>query len=273
VRPTVADLPPSDALSVVKNGPPSFKGRIRAESFADHYSQARLFWKSMHPVEQSHIVAAFTFELSKCRFEHVQQRTIANLRNVDEDLAARVAKAMNVDLPEASPAAAPVQDLPASPALRIVGNMKETLAGRAVGILIHDGTDAGELDAVMTAVEAEGGRPVLVALKVGGATLSNGEKRKADGQLAGTPSVIFDAIAVIVNEQGARDLAEHGSAVQFVMDGFAHLKAIGRSAGAGPLLDKAGIAPDEGVTGLGADFVAAAKKRFFDREAKVRAMP
>ena len=72
----------------------------------------------MHPAEQSHIVAAFTFELSKCQFEHVQQRTIANLRNVDEQLAARVASAMNVDLPEASPVAVPVRDLPVSPALR-----------------------------------------------------------------------------------------------------------------------------------------------------------
>ena len=35
------------------------KRRIRAESFADHYSQAKLFWDSQTPVEQDHIVAAF----------------------------------------------------------------------------------------------------------------------------------------------------------------------------------------------------------------------
>jgi catalase len=249
------------------------KSRIRPASFADHYSQARLFYRSMHPVEQSHIVSAFTFELSKCEHAHIPQRMIANLRNVDEDLAARVAKAMNVDLPPASPTAVPVVDMPPSPALRIVGNMKETLEGRVVGILIADGTDAGEVDAVRQSVEAAGGHPFLVAPKVGGAKLSDGKKRKADGQLAGSPSVLFDAVAVLLAKDAATELTKESAAVQFVMDAYGHLKAIGCSAGAQPLIDKAGITADEGVTGLGDAFIAAATKRFFDREPKVRMMP
>jgi len=249
------------------------KSRIRPASFADHYSQARLFYRSMHPVEQSHIVSAFTFELSKCEYGHIQQRMIANLRNVDEDLAARVAKAMNVDLPAASPAAVPVVDMPPSPALRIVGNMKDTLEGRVVGILIADGTDAGEVEAVRKAVEAAGAHPFVVAPKVGGATLSDGKKLKADGQLAGAPSVLFDAVAILLSKEAATEMTKESAAVQFVMDAYGHLKAIGRSAGAQPLIDKAGITPDEGVTGLGDDFVVAAKKRFFDREPKVRMVP
>jgi catalase len=249
------------------------KSRIRPASFADHYSQARLFYRSMHPVEQSHIVSAFTFELSKCEHEHIPQRMIANLRNVDEDLAARVAKAMNVDLPAASPTAVPVVDMPPSPALRIVGNMKETLEGRVVGILIADGTDAGEVEAVRQSVEAAGGHPFVVAPKVGGAKLSDGKKLKADGQLAGSPSVLFDAVAVLLSKDAATEMTKESAAVQFVMDAYGHLKAIGCSAGAQPLLDKAGITADEGVTSLGDAFIAAARKRFFDREPKVRMMP
>jgi len=249
------------------------KGRLRAESFADHYSQARMFWRSMHPVEQSHIVSAFTFELSKCEFEHIRLRMISNLRNVDEDLAARVAKAMNMELPAASPSGAPVQDLPASPALRIVGNMKESLEGRTVGILMSDGSDAGEVATVEQAVAAAGGNTVVIAPKIGGATLSDGQQRKADAQLAGSPSVLFDAVAVILSEDGARELCGHSAAVQFVMDAFGHLKGIGTSEGARALIEEAGIEPDEGVTGLGDDFIAAASKRFFDREPQVRATP
>jgi catalase len=249
------------------------KSRIRAESFADHYSQARMFYRSMHPAEQSHIVSAFTFELSKCEHEHISLRMIANLRNVDEDLAARVAKAMNVDLPEASPVAAPVRDMPLSPALRIVGNMKETLEGRVVGILIADGSDGSEIAAVKQAVEAAGAHPFLVAPRKGGAILAGGEKKKADGQLAGSPSALFDAVAIILAEDAAAELAGQGSAVQFAMDAFGHLKAVGHNAGAKALIDKAGIEPDEGVTGLGDDFIAAARKRFFDREPKVRMTP
>jgi catalase len=249
------------------------KSRIRAESFADHYSQARLFWNSMHPVEQSHIVSAFTFELSKCAFAHVQRRMIANLRNVAEELAERVAKAMNVELPEASPSAAPIRDMEVSPALRIVGNMKETLNGRVVGILIGEGSDAAELAALEQAIKAEGAHPVLVAAKIGGVTLADGNRKRADAQLAGTPSVLFDAIALLLSEAAARDFAGQGAALQFVTDAYGHLKAIGRSKTAQPLIDKSAIQPDEGVTDLGPEFIDAAKRRFFDREPKVRITP
>ncbi len=66
------------------------KLRIRPESFADHYSQARLFWRSMDKAEQAHIASAFVFELSKVSLE-IRKAMMANLRNVDEGLARRVA--------------------------------------------------------------------------------------------------------------------------------------------------------------------------------------
>jgi len=65
-------------------------------------------------------------------------------------------------------------------------------------------------------------------------------------------------------------LLKDAAAIQFVMDAFGHLKAIGASAAAQPLLDKAGVEPDAGVTDLGDGFLAAAVKRFWDRETKVR---
>jgi catalase len=45
------------------------------------------------------------------------------------------------------------------------------------------------------------------------------------------------------------------------MDAFGHLKAIGASKAAKPLLDKAGVAPDDGVTGLGKDFIECGFRR------------
>ena len=94
------------------------KRRIRAESFADHYSQARQFYRSQTPVEQEHIIGGFTFELGKCEIPAIRTRMLANLRNVDESLASAVADGLGMPLPSASPAAvAPRDDLPASPAL------------------------------------------------------------------------------------------------------------------------------------------------------------
>ena len=247
------------------------KLRVRSDTFADHYSQARLFYRSQDAHEQAHIASAFVFELSKVGvLDQVPPRMVANLRNVDEDLAQRVADGLGIPLPDKAPAAKEPVDMTSSDALSIHKNMKPTLEGRAVGILIHDGTDAGELNALVKAVEAEQGKAVIVAPKVGGAKLSDGSTRKADGQLAGSPSQIFDAVAILLSDDGAKALTKEGAAVQFAMDAFGHLKAIGASAAAKPLLDKAGIEPDAGVTDTGAAFIDAAKHRFYDREPNVR---
>ncbi len=249
------------------------KLRIRPESFADHYSQARLFWLSMHPAEQAHIASAFVFELSKVSLPHIRQAMMANLRNVDEGLAQRVAEGLAMDLPPASPSAAPVLPMDPSPALRIIGGPRErdSLEGSTVGILIGEGTEAKALQALTTEIKRAGGRPLLIAMKVGMVPLSDGSKVSADAQLFGQPSATVDACAVILAEAACARLVKEAAAVQWVMDAFGHLKAIGHNAEAMPLLDKAGVEPDAGVTGL-EGFVAAAGRRYWDREAKVRSL-
>ena len=247
------------------------KLRVRAELFADHYSQARLFYRSQTENEQAHIASSFVFELSKVAdLTQVPARMVASLRNVDEDLAQRVADGLNIDLPAKTEAARKPVDMKPSEALSIQKNMKAKLEGRKVGVLIADGTDVGELDKVTKAVEKAGATVFLIAPKVGGAKLSDGQLRKADGQLAGSPSQLFDAVAIVLSDEGTKMLLKEGAAVQFAMDAFGHLKAIGASKAAKPLLDKAGVEPDAGITGLGDDFIKAAATRFYDREPAVR---
>lgn len=245
------------------------KLRIRAELFADHYSQARLFWLSQTESEQAHIASAFTFELSKVGIAPVQARMVGNLRNVDDGLAKRVAAGLGIALPKTNPAARERVELDASDALSIHKKMVETLKGRQVGILIADGSDAGEVAAVKKAVDAAGAKAVIVAPKVGGAKLSDGTVMKADGQLAGSPSQLYDAVALVLSKDGTAMLLKEAAAVQWVMDAFGHLKAIGFSDAAKPLLDKAGVEADAGVVGLG-DLAKAGTKRYWDREPKVR---
>ncbi|WCP14937.1 Catalase C [Sphingobium sp. AntQ-1] len=247
------------------------KLRIRPESFADHYSQARLFYRSQTQSEQAHIASSFVFELSKVALlDQVPPRMVSNLRNVDEDLAKRVAAGLGIALPKSAKAAKEPVDMAPSDALSIHKNMKAMLEGRTVGILIADGTDAKQLDAVIANVEKAKGKPMVVAPKVGGAKLSDGSQRKADGQLAGSPSQMFDAIAIILSAEGCTALMREAAAVEFAMNAFSHLKAIGTSEAAQPLLDKAGIIADDGVTGLDDAFVGAASQRFYSREPSVR---
>lgn len=249
------------------------RGRVRAESFADHYSQPRMFYRSQTPPEQAHIASAFAFELSKVAAVHVRKAVVGHLRHVDESLAQRVADALALDeLPPAPRAAAPVLELPLSPPLQIIGKWKETLQGRTVGILVNDGSDGRAVEAVRKAASNAGARVMVVAPKVGGVSLSNGKPLAADGQLAGTPSVVFDAVAVILSDEGAKHLAKDAAAIDFVRDAFGHLKAIGIDAGGRALLRAAGVKPDAGVVDVadGKAFLAAAKKRQWKREPGVR---
>lgn len=248
------------------------KLRIRPESFADHYSQARLFFNSQTENEQAHIASAIVFELSKVTLEHVPPKVVANLRNVSEDLAARVAKGLGIPVPSKTPAAKPVQDMDVSPALSIQQNMKETLQGRCVGILIADGSDAAMIDKLQKDIKKAGGNSKLVASKLNGITLSDKNKVKVDGQLAGTPSQLFDAVAIILSAAGTDAMLKEAAAVQWVMDAFGHLKAIGYNKEAMPLLDKAGVVKDDGIMEAGKQFVAAAVKRYWSREPSVRTL-
>jgi catalase len=251
------------------------KARLRSESFADHYSQARLFFRSQTEIEQAHIANALVFELSKVSLEHVQLRILANLRNVDETLAKRVAIGMNVDLPKASVPAIDPQDMKTSPALRIIGKYPASLQGRCVGILVSDDADAALVTAVKNTVEGDGGTVKIVAPKIGGVILKGGTKLKPDNQLAGTPSVMFDAVAIVLSAPGCTALLNDAAATDFVKDAFGHLKAVGFSAEAKPLLEKAGVVADRGVielSGSAESFLDPARTRQWARESKVRTL-
>ncbi len=246
------------------------KLRIRAETFGDHFSQPRMFWLSQTDSERGHIASALVFELSKLTLDHVRLRVLSLLGNVHPDLARRVAAGLSVDLPPASkPFRAPV-DLAPSDALSIQKNWHSTLKGRKVAILFAEGSSKADIDGLIKSVVAAGGTAFTVAPKVGVTKLDGGEMR-ADGQLAGSPSVLFDAVALVLGEAAAKDLARDGAAVGFVMDAFGHLKAIGHTSAAQPLLDRAGVSPDDGVTGLAA-LPEAATRRYWAREPSVRAL-
>ncbi|MCW4473127.1 catalase [Xanthomonas sp. H13-6] len=251
------------------------KGRVRPESFADHYSQARLFFRSQSAPEQAHIASALVFELSKVETAHVREAIVGHLRHIDESLARRVADGLGLDkLPPAPEAKVKPRDMPPSPALRIIDRMKPTLEGRSVGILIDDGSDAATLKTLHKAAEGAGATVRIVAPKLGGARLSDGKRQPADGQLAGTPSVVFDAVAVVLSAEAGKNLAKEAAAVDFVRDAFGHLKAIAFDAGAQAVLKAGGIGKDAGVVDA-ADtraFIEAAKTRQWGREKKVRTL-
>ena len=266
---------PAGFRSAAVAGDDGAKGRLRPESFADHYSQARLFYRSQSEYEQAHLASALVFELSKVGTAHVREAVVGHLRHIDSVLARRVAEGLGLaTLPPVPPAAVAAQDLPLSPPLQIIGKMKPTLQGRCVGLLIDEGSDAAAVRALRKAAEAAGARVKIVASRIGGAKLSDGKVLAADGQLAGTPSLVFDAVALVLTDKAGQRLAREAAAVDFVRDAYGHLKAIAADRGGRLVLDAAGVEPDEGVVEAANThgFVAAAKLRQWARESRIRTL-
>ena len=273
-----ADSPRQDATAGFTTFPEETTGakrRIRAESFADHFSQARQFFYSQTEPEQNHIVSAFIFELSKVDTKAVRERMLGQLANVDPAIAKRVATGLGMPEP-AKPVATTVPartDLAASPTLSILAKAKGTLKGRMVGCLIADGSDSELVLNLESAVAKLGADFKIIAPKVGGAVAADGKLIEADFQLAGGPSVLFDTVFVALSNDGGKLLSTEAAAVAWVHDAYAHLKVIGATAGADPLLQAAGVVPDAGViAGDEPDtFLSqAAKGRIWDREPNVR---
>ncbi|MCD0417325.1 catalase [Rubrivivax sp. JA1024] len=255
------------------------KRRARGELFADHYSQARQFYISQTETEQTHIKDAFTFELSKVETPAIRTRVLSHLVNVDKQLAKMVADGLGMKLPAAAtPAREVITDLPPSPALSIVKNPAGSFKGRKLGILVSDGADAALLAALEKAAKQHGAVVELVAPKVGGFTTSDGKQRPAKQKVNGGPSVLYDAVAILVSAEGAAQLQQEATARDFVADAFAHAKFIATSEDAVPLLEKAGVEPDGGVMSLagpkdaGRFLELCTQLRFWEREPKVHAV-
>jgi catalase len=206
------------------------KMRARSELFADHYSQARLFYYSQTLTEQRHILDAFTFELGKVRNPEIRKRMISNLLNVDTTLAQKVALNLGIDVPSPSKMAKePIMMKPSDPlSILKMAAKNQTFAGRKLGVVITNGSDAGLLKTLREAVEGRLGGMVTLVGPTGTVTLSNKDTAQVDEQLPGGPSVLFDAIAILPGELGVGEL--HGapqSIADFIWDAFYHCKFIG----------------------------------------------
>jgi len=167
------------------------------------------------------------------------------------------------------------KDLEPSPSLRIIGKYPPSLKGRTIALLVTEGADGKIVKALSQQAAADGATVKIVAPRVGGVTLKGGGRVSADGQLAGMPSVLFDAVALVLSDEGCSELLKESAALEFVQHAFAHLKAIGYTRQAMPLLEKSNVETDEGVIDVGEDmagFLSQARTRVWAREPGVRTL-
>jgi catalase len=222
------------------------------------------------------MIGAFTFELGKVETVAIRKRMLGHLMLIDKTLGAEVARRLGMEgeADAITPARKPI-DLPPSDALSILKKWKPTLSGRKVGVLVTDGADPALVNKLVKAIEKEGAVAAIVAPKAAGAVLKGGAVLPADQALRGAPSVMFDHVAMVLSKEGADLLLKQAEAINWIRDAFGHLKVIGMTAVARPLLDKAAVEKDDGIVDLAgngvATFIEAAKQgRLWEREPTLR---
>ncbi len=222
---------------------PPDKLRGKPEKFADHYTQARLFWLSQSPVEQDHIVGAFRFELTKVQTQAVRERVVGMLRNVDDTLAQRIAAGLGMPLPPAQP---PVLEVVAEPEVEVSSALSlfarpgdGTVRGRKVALLVADGCDADALRAAQAALAEAQAVPCFVGARLGVVRPARGEPIHVEVTFETAPSVLWDAAVLPGGPAAQSALALLDEAVVFVRDQYRHGKALLLLGGGTALLDAA----------------------------------
>jgi catalase len=222
------------------------KVRGKPELFAEHYGQARLFWKSQTPVEQAHIINAYRFELTRVQTPAVRERIVAGLVNVDPALAQAVASQLGIAVPAPLPRATelPIPDYPASPPLSLLSRPGKTgIRTRRIAILVASGVDGDTVRELYAALLKEGAQPRLVGQRLGKAESSTGHPLDIEITLETSPAVMYDALVLPPGDAAMLALSRDGRALEFVREQYRHLKpilALGSGAG---LLQAAAIPP------------------------------
>lgn len=240
------------------------KVRKRNDSFADHFSQAKLFFDSQSPEEKQHIINAFSFELSKVNDPKIRERQLAILNQVDEFLASEVGKNLNIEPPKELdeltikfarqnhpnyPIKKQKIELETSDALSMkVKKGEGTIESRKVAFLVADGVSKESVDHLKKVLENHKAEAVLISTKVGPLTYKDGSTENIQHTYATDPSVCYDAVYTPSGDS-IDVLKENADYFEFINEAYRHCKALAFDKDADKLLKdkKSFVEKDKGV--------------------------
>lgn len=222
------------------------KVRGKPERFADHYTQATLFWNSQTAVEKAHIINALRFELTRVQTPAIRERVVSMLINVSEDLAEAVAAGLGMKtLPSAQPKALVKNTVPeitlSTPLSLFARPGNGSIATRRVAILVTDGVDGKVARTLQSGLIAEGVVARFVGISLGVVQSAEGDEIEIDATFETMPAVLFDALVVPGWHGDTRGLAGVRLATEFIKEQYRHCKPILALGSGKDLIESAGV--------------------------------
>ncbi|GAE36129.1 catalase [Halalkalibacter akibai] len=241
-----------------------FKVKEISESFNDFFSQARLFWNSMSPVEKQHIIEAFSFELAKVDRPAIRQQVVDMFVNVDKEMATIIADNVGAN----PPAGDHVPVTASSPAVSQAHTPHYAFSLR-VGVLIGNGFKGEEVRKVIDTLQQNGVFVEVISEKLGTVTGADNSKIKVTKTFLSTHSVLFDSFYVVGGSSDNQWEFDR-YITEFINDAYKHYKPMGIATTAATYIEPdnlEGIVFARNNATFNQDFVSAiTKRRFWNRK-------
>lgn len=210
------------------------KARVRSNTFADHFSQANLFWRSQSDVEKQQIIDAYSFELSKVQDPAIRSRVVGQIVHIAQELADGVAQQLGIAVEPVGPAVQ-INDygVQTSPALSLDAQPKGDIIGRKIAVLVNDGVEDAAIQSLQSLAEGLRASAKIVGPRASSVTTASGAVLPVDYALPSVGSVLFDAVYVPDGKNPPAD--PDPRALLFVSEAYKHFKAVG-AGGSGAML-------------------------------------
>lgn len=240
--------------------------RARSKSFDDFFTQPRIFWNSLTPIEKQHTIGALSYQLGSVKSESVRQQNADILVNVDQEMAYIVADSIGVERPSGSQ----VDVSTAYPSLSQANTPKYAYSQK-VGVLAGNGFDSTEVTNVLNTLEKYGVFVVIVSDTLGKVTGNDGTQLQVNETFLTTSPYLLDAL-YIVGGSAKRQENFNYEINEFLTVAYKHYKPIGIASTANSYLMKsdeknmAGVVFNTNNPNFSEEFVSAiAQQRFWNR--------
>lgn len=243
------ETPPAASNGGFESYPEKISGhklRQRSETFSDYFSQPRLYYKSLAPHEQKHVVDAYTFELSKVQRKHIRERQVQQiLANIDLDLARQVGANLGIEVPDLTLDYKKIA-IEKSAKLSLLAFPPEDIQGRKIAVLIHNLVKSDTLEAIKNWAIKEGVVVHLLAPSLAPVKDHKDNIIVADGMQMAEPSIAYDAV-IVPDGDNLNAVMQDGVARHYVLEAYKHLKPIAFLGNKSDLLEPLGLVADEGT--------------------------
>ncbi|MDM1280121.1 catalase HPII [Acinetobacter indicus] len=222
------------------------KIRQRSPSFSDHFSQVRLYFKSLSLPEQKHVVDAYVFELSKVQRKPIRERVVHNmLANIDANLAKMVADKLGIALDESQlPPDLPEEKTSAK--LSMTAFLPPNIEGRKIAVLVHPHAATDNIEPIHQWALKENVMLDFLTPTPAPTTTIEDDMIPSDGMQQAEPSVLYDAV-IVLDGNNLDAFKRDGVACHYVIEAYKHLKPVVLLGDKAELLEHLRLPPDEGV--------------------------